>query len=213
VKLAIFDLDGTLLCGNSWRVYLNRSLRRNPLRVPVVVWALARRALGLLDGRGLREVTLAPLIGLNVDAVRTAGAELVAARLLARIRPLARREVERCRAEGHELVLATGAFDFIAQVLAGELGVSHVICTQLEYDQDGRCAGRIRGEEMRGKAKAEAVRAMFAGQTVDWRSSCAFSDDMEDAPLFGLVGRPVFVIGAKARATRAVGQIERVNWG
>lgn len=208
MKLAIFDLDGTVLRGNSWRAYFWWMVRRRPGRAAGLLCALARRAVGLLDARGLREEALAPLRGLDASAVRAVGAELVAQRLSAQIRPRARQELARCVAEGHEPVLATGAFDFIAEVLAAELGIRRVVCTRLAYGENGLCEGRIQGAETRGRAKAEAVRAMFEGRSVDWAGSCAFSDDMEDAPLFALAGRPVLV----TRAAKAPEGIEVANW-
>lgn len=208
MKLAIFDLDGTVLRGNSWRVYFWWMVCRRPRHTAGLLCALARRAVGLLDGRGMREAALAPLRGLDASAVRAVGVELVARRLSAQIRPRARQEMARCATEGYEPVLATGAFDFVAEVLAAELGIRKVVCTRLEYGGDGLCAGRIQRTETRGRAKAEAVRAMFERQSVDWEGSCAFSDDMEDAPLFALVGRPVLV----TRESKAPEGIEVANW-
>jgi len=209
MRLAIFDLDGTVLRGNSWRVYFWWTVRRRPGRAAGLLCALARRAAVLLDGRGLREAALAPLRGLDAKAVRAVGAELVARRLSAQIRPQARRELARCVAEGFEPVLATGAFDFVAEALAAELGIRRVVCTRLAYGGDGLCEGRIQGVETRGRAKAEAVRAMLDGRAVDWPGSRAFSDDMEDVPLFALVGRPVLVTRAAANAPKG---IDVANW-
>lgn len=209
MKLAIFDLDGTVLRANSWRLYFRRMYRTWPSCAPAFSWGLVRRAGGVLDGRGLREVSLRPLRGMTVAEVRDTGVSLAKSELFPLVRPGAHRELARCAADGCELVLATGAFDFIAEAMACELGIRRVVCTRLDYDQAGRCTGRIMGAEARGRAKADAVSSLMAGERVDWSSSCAFSDDMEDAPLFSLVGRAVLV--GRPPAQTAI-PVETADW-
>jgi phosphoserine phosphatase len=66
------------------------------------------------------------------------------------------------------------------------------VCSHVAY-ADGKCLGRIAGDETRGPIKAESICAHFAGRAVDWPGSRAYSDDIEDAPLWALVGNPVMV--------------------
>lgn len=213
MRLAIFDLDGTVLRGNSWHAYFGWMLHRHPSAAPGLLWALGRRAAGLLDGRGLRDVALRPLCGMLDEEVRAMGEELVVRRLIQTIRPRARHELARRVEEGCVPVLATGAFDFIAMPIADELGMAHVVCTRLGFDGDRRCAGCIRGEETRGRKKAAALEALFVEASVDWKRSCAFSDDLEDAPLFALVGRPVLVTARRIDPTQLPLGVETMNWG
>lgn len=203
MRLAIFDLDGTVLRGNSWRIYFWWIMRRRPVCAPVLLWALVCRLVRLMDGRGLRGASLRPLRGLNEAEVRALGEALVAERLRAEIRPVAREAIARSRAVGAELVLATGAFDFLARPLAAELGIRRVLCTRLAFTEDRRCLGEISGPELRGAAKAEAVASLPGDEPVDWALSTAFSDDLEDMPLFAMVGDAVWVRPA-AKATGAV---------
>lgn len=192
MKHAIFDLDGTILAVNSWPAYYRRCWTLRPVGAPKLIWATALRALGVLDGRGLREVALGCLRGKSRDAVREAGQKLWAESLRNWVRPAARLEIERRRAAGYAVGVATGAFDFIAEAAARDLGLEVWAGTRLEYS-GGLCSGRIHGAETRGEAKAAAVRAALAGRDVDWAGSIAFSDDWEDLPLWRMTGDAVWV--------------------
>ena len=192
MRLAIFDLDGTVLRCNSWRVFYGWTLRHHPARAPGLLIKLAARRLRLIGGRTLREATLRSLAGLDSQTVAQIGRRISSERLVGCVRAEARREIERARAEGMIPVIATGAFDFLAAPLAATCGISAIVCSRVAFI-DGKCAGRIEGEETRGTAKADALRAHFVGHDVEWARSRAYSDDVEDAPLWALVGEPVMV--------------------
>jgi len=208
MRLAIFDLDGTVLRCNSWHEFYGWTVQRHPLRAPALILRLAARRLRLIDGRNLREAALRSLVGLDAEAVARIGRKVCEERLLGGVRPVAGREIARARAEGATPVLATGAFDFLARTLGTSLGISEVVSSQLAY-ANGRCLGRIEGEETRGAAKAEKLRAHFAGREIDWAASRAYSDDVEDAPLWSLVGEPVMV----ASGGRLPPRVRREIWG
>lgn len=196
MRLALFDLDGTVLRGNSWQEYFWWTLRQRPGLAPGWLARLVLRRARLLGADDLRRAALQPLCGCDAGAVEVLGRRVFDERLRALIRPMARREIARCAAEGGEPVLATAAFDFLAEPVAAELGIREVVGTRLEYI-GGVCQGRWLEPEPRGPAKAVAVRNHFAGRTVEWARSRAFSDDLIDRPLLALVGEPVLVAGAR----------------
>lgn len=198
MRLAIFDLDGTVLRGNSWRVYFWWVLWNQPGSALSMFRVLAARAAGRIEGREMREAAVRRLAGLDELGLRALGERLADEKLRALFRPAALQEVSRRRADGYELVLATGAFDFLAEPLADALGISRVICTRLERDESGKATGRIQGSEVRGSRKADMIKEEFADEVVDWRASCAFSDALEDEPLFALVGLPFWINGGGA---------------
>lgn len=198
MRVAIFDLDGTVLRVNSWQVFYWWMLGFRPLAAPRLLAWLAARRLGLVEGRALREATLTTLRGADAATVEEIGRQVCRERLIPAVRPEARRAVARARAEGCEPVLATAAFDFLARPVADELGIGEVICSTIAF-ADGKCLGRFAGLETRGTAKAEAVRARFTHRGIEWNASRAYSDDAEDEPLWSLVGDPVFVSATGTR--------------
>jgi HAD superfamily hydrolase (TIGR01490 family) len=211
MRLALFDLDGTVLRGNSWHEYFWWTARNRPALAPGLLARLAMRCVGLMRPDTLRAAALRPLGGLETAAVAEFGARVCAERLRALVRPVAREEIARARADGCEPVLATGAFDFLAKPLAAELSVREIVCTRLDYAGE-ICLGRVAGVEARGRAKADAVRERFAGREVDWARSRAYSDDVEDAPLFALVGEPVLVARGTIRPVSLPANVKVADW-
>jgi phosphatidylglycerophosphatase C len=211
MRLALFDLDGTVLRGNSWQLYFWWLVRARPLLAPGLVGRLALRAAGGLSGRALREAALRPWRGASPAELAAVGRRMLDKRLLAEVRPAARREIARAIADGCEPVLATAAFDFLAAAVAEELGVREVVSTRLEF-AGGRFTGRIAGTELRGDAKAAVVCARFTGREVDWAASRAFSDEVEDTPLFRLVGEPVLVARGAVRPPGLPANVRVADW-
>jgi putative phosphoserine phosphatase/1-acylglycerol-3-phosphate O-acyltransferase len=192
MRLALFDLDGTVLRGNSWQSFYWWTLRQSPARAPGLLSRLLLRRARLIDARTLQLAALQTLRGLDATAVAGFGRRMFDERLRAMIRPAARCEIARRIDEGCTVVLATAAFDFLAAPIAEDLGIKHVVATQIEFSND-TCIGTMRLPEPRGPAKAAAVRAKFTGADVDWLASCAYSDELEDLPLLSLVGTPVCI--------------------
>jgi len=211
MRLAIFDVDGTLLRGNSWQAYFWWAVGEWPAAAPGLLARLVARKAGLMTAEALREAALRPLWGKSRAEVDAIGRRVFAGRLRRQLREAARREVRRVKEEGFVPVLATGAFDFLAERVAEEFGVAEVVSTRLEYE--GRhCAGRIRGVETRREAKAAAVRGHFAGRPVEWAESRAYSDDEEDAPLWELVGEKVLVCSREHERAEAPDGVNVAVW-
>jgi putative phosphoserine phosphatase/1-acylglycerol-3-phosphate O-acyltransferase len=211
MRLAVFDLDGTVLRGNSWQEYFWWTLRSHPCRAPALLALLFLRQLRLIEARTLKNAALRTLRGASAAKVAALGERIFRERLNPTLRGIARTEVARARADGCELVLATGAFDFLARPVAAELGIAHVLCTRVEMHADV-CAGRIDGTEVRGTIKAEALKSHFADRPVDWAGSRAFSDELEDLPLLSLVGTPTFVARSGVRPDGLPAHIPVVGW-
>jgi HAD superfamily hydrolase (TIGR01490 family) len=192
MKVAIFDFDGTLLCGNSWQLLFWWMLRRHPGRTPGLLVGLVLRRLRLMSARQLKERLLSGLRGLNEKEVGKFGKDFFGQVLAPRLCPAGLREIESCRESGCEIVLITGAFDFVVQPLVDAQKILHWRATCLEYEQ-GCCTGRILGPELVGEEKPAAVRAMFSGREVDWAGSRAYGDEPADLPVLSLVGRPCYI--------------------
>lgn len=192
-RAAIFDLDRTLLAGASG---------------PVITHHL--RASGVLSGRSLPGegaiYRIFDLVGENRPTmmitrqaaratagwsrtqVRAAG-EAAAEVLVERVPRRARDEIERHRADGRLLVLATTTPHDLIEPLADRLGFDAVVATRYR-EVDDVYTGGIDGEFVWGRGKERAVRSWAAESDVDLASSAAYSDSWYDIPLLSMVGEP-----------------------
>lgn len=193
MRLALFDIDGTLVAGSTerrfWR-YLLRRGQQGPRQVLAGLWFLLRH--WPLDGAASIKRNKAYLVGLAVDRVATLAAEFVAADVLPNLRAPV---VERLRAHQHSgdtVVLLSGTLEPIARSLAAALGVREVSATVC-HQRDGRYTARPPEVHPFGATKLDLARRLAASLGADLREAAAYGDSHHDLPLLRAVGAPVAV--------------------
>ena len=90
---------------------------------------------------------------------------------------------------GHTVVIATSATRFQVGPLVRQLGVEHLLCTELEAE-DGILTGRLAGRTLWGPGKIAAVQAFAAGHGIDLAASHGYANGDEDVPFLQAVGHP-----------------------
>jgi phosphatidylglycerophosphatase C len=215
VRLAVFDLDGTITRHDTLAPYaLGFVLRRRPWRLAALVLvlpALLGYALGLLDRGGLKSVFIRATLGgsRRQDLERWTAAFVD--RLLARgLFPQAMAAIGAHARAGDRLVLLSASTDLYVPAVARALGFQEAICTGLRWDGE-RLDGRLATPNRRGEEKArcvEALRARHPGiETV------AYGNAASDLAHLKLVERGLLVNGsAAARAAAARAGVARGSW-
>jgi putative phosphoserine phosphatase/1-acylglycerol-3-phosphate O-acyltransferase len=87
------------------------------------------------------------------------------------------------------VALATSATRYQAAPLADDLGVAHVLCSEVELVQ-GNFSGFFAGEVLWGPAKARAVSGLASRERVDLARSYGYANGDEDVPFLEIVGNP-----------------------
>ncbi len=197
---SFFDVDGTLVRTNLLHptvFYLAN--QNNPLRS---LGELARAALGgprMARGRDARPpaVQRAALRGVRGHLARTACCSSPTRRSTRVIKPAiypgARDLVDPCRDKGHDVVLVSGALDFLMERLAKHLGATG------HYRQPPGDQGRLRDRQApaprrrRPREGAPHPRARAAAHGHDLDECFAYSDSYSDVPMLSVVGHPAAV--------------------
>lgn len=201
--IVVSDMDGTLATVDTWRgvhawILANHSSpaarRFVKVRLPRVALAKA----GVLDMERFRarwlEEQAALLRGLAAARLPEMGEWVVAQHLWpARRQPAidavaAAADAARNAHPGARLVLASGAFQPVADAFARRVGADVALGTPLEV-RDGVATGRLERPTQAGEAKAAAVLAEAGGGEV----LVAFGDTVADIPLLQLATRSVAV--------------------
>ncbi len=91
----------------------------------------------------------------------------------------------------HTVIIASSATRPQVEAAAEELGVDHIICTEMEIGDDGRYTGRISGPIRWGEGKADGVTEFAEEHGIDLAESFAYSNGGEDVPFLETAGRPV----------------------
>lgn len=196
--LALFDLDGTLLPGDSDHAF-GEFLIREGLADPV---AHRRRndaffeqyQQGRLDIDAYVEFCTAPWRGLPAPALAALQRRFVDEVIAPELHPAALALVRRHQEAGDRVAIVTATNDFVTRPVAERFGVATLIATELERDGEGRVTGAIRGVPAFRDGKIERVAQWLAGQGLGlerFERSVFYSDSTNDLPLLERVTHPV----------------------
>ena len=196
-QLALFDLDNTLLTGDSddeWFNFLAAEGALDRAAGEAAKEDMVRRyregSVGTLE---FCEYFLQLFVPHDMPALLAWREKYIREWIVPRIPDSARRLLDNHR-DGL-LVIATATNRFITEPIAKELGVEHLIATEPEM-RDGRFTGRVAGTPSFREGKALRAREWLAarGQALgDFSESWFYSDSINDRPLLELVTHPVAV--------------------
>ena len=201
MDVAIYDLDKTLLRKATFTPFLLFAARRTApwrlLLAPFWILMMLGYRLGLYDRTSLKRAGMKLMLGrLSPQRlsqigeafadwrVETSGWNHAVIDLL-----------ERDRATGRRLVVATAAFEFYAAYFAGRLGIDTVIATM--WDGENIYGGNCYGQE-----KYRRVQKWADLPLSDLRFRFV-SDSFADAPLLDAASEAVFVTSSKSKAREA----------
>ena len=189
---AFFDFDGTLIHGYSAALYFrqrlgNRSVSPQELIGTLVeVFNMQQRG---HDVTRLVDVGLGALRGTSLTDLEELGQQLFRSRISGQLYPDARRLVRAHLRAGHTVALASSATRFQAQAAAEDLGIEHLLVTEVEI-LDGIVTGRVDGPILWGPGKAAAVETFAHEHGLDLGESYAYGNGGEDVLYLETVGRP-----------------------
>ncbi len=193
---AFFDVDRTLLAGFSAGAFMKDRWSRRE----VDLRNMAEATLGALKfGTGRTsfpsfiEETSTNLTGLTREELLEEGQRIFDKHLITDIYPESRALVEAHHARGHTVVIVSSATHFQVDALAEELGIEHVLCTELEFDDGGRFTGRVQRPAVWQQGKADVARSFASNHDIDLAESFFYTDSHDDLSLLDLVGKPRLV--------------------
>lgn len=197
MKLALFDLDNTLLAGDSdyeWAQFLidRGVLDRERYEARNREFYDQYKA-GTLDIYEFLDFQLKPLAQHPRATLDAWHADYMKSRILPMIRDTARELVARHRDETRVLITATNSF--VTAPIASEFGIEHLIATDPEQ-RDGRFTGGVHGLPCFREGKVTRLEAWLAERGESIKSvikSTFYSDSHNDLPLLEQVSHPVAV--------------------
>jgi len=190
---AFFDMDGTLLQGESQLAFLVWCWRRGiaprwrALRV-IVVYMLYLSGIER-DAVRLRQVGFELFKGLDVSKINWAGEEFFKIHLQSRIRRRTRALVRSHQEAGHLLALVTSASEQVARPFANSLGIEILVATHLK-SKNGIFTGERQKPEPYAFEKQGLVLKICEEQGICAESSYAYSDHHSDLAFLEAVGYP-----------------------
>ena len=196
MTLAIFDLDHTLINGDSdylWGEYMvehgivdeqayrsrNEAFYRDYQR-------------GTLDNDQYLKFALEPLTHHSIEALHAWRADYVEKWIRPLIAPGALPLLQQHRERGHDLLMISATHLFVSEPIAQLLGIPTVLATEPEI-VDNRYTGRFLGTPTYQQGKVVALREWLDGSGHDLVGSYFYSDSLNDLALLEQVDNPIAV--------------------
>jgi phosphatidylglycerophosphatase C len=179
--LAVFDLDGTLVRGDSFLPFLlSYALHHGRYQaLPAFPLYCGLYVCKILSDRTAKERLIRAVCRAQPMPKLAAHAEWFCDTWLqTHLRPSAVERLRFHQKEGHRVILLSASPDLYVPVIARRLGIPEVICTQVAA-QDGHCTGLLRGENCKGDAKVRLLQAHLGTERPP-ASSSAYGDQSHD---------------------------------
>ncbi len=195
-KLTIFDLDNTLIGGDSDHLWGEFLIAQG------LVDASTHRAQndafyqqyqqGNLDILAYQHFVLKPLIAFSQTELAQLHERFMAEFIEPIMLPKAIDLVAQHRDQGHTLLIITATNEFITQPIAQRLGIAHLIGTKPDI-KNGRFTGEVAGIPSFQEGKILRLKDWLKSQEPQLELSHFYSDSHNDLPLLKRVPNPVAV--------------------
>lgn len=157
-----------------------------------VFWWVLLYTLNVIDAPRVAKRALARTRGLPEVVLATRCDDWMRRDVLRHLCDAGRVAVRMHQQRGDLVAIATGATMPSALPLARELGIEHIVATELEV-HEGVLTGQVIEPLAYGEGKLIKARALLDLHGIDLRDTTFYSDSATDLPLLEAVGQPVAV--------------------
>lgn len=201
---AIFDLDGTLYDGHIWLALKRHHETHGIKRAALYTYMLSHMALWPLYRWSLLSETrfyklwgrhMPWLVGgLTLEEADQVFHWVTEEEVMPNLRQDILSVLQEHQARGHHVILLSGTFQPLLQVIGRRLGVEDVVGTELAV-RDGRYTGNIVPPVCMAEGKAQRLQSFvdMGHQEINLSASYAYADGPIDLPVLELVGHAAAV--------------------
>lgn len=196
MKLAIFDLDNTLIAGDSdhaWGEFLVAQ------GLVDGVWYKAQNdkfyadyCTGQLDIIAYSEFVFGFLAQHDMSYLQQLHQQFMAQVIQPIMLPKAQALIQQHRDAGDFLLIITATNRFITQPIGEALGISELLATEPQQ-QVGRYTGKVEGVPCYKEGKITRYQAWLAAKNMRFEQVYFYSDSHNDLPLLKIVDTPIAV--------------------
>jgi HAD superfamily hydrolase (TIGR01490 family) len=194
-RAALFDMDRTLVRIDTATLYVRyqratgQATWRDALRV---AWWMLQYTAGVIDAPAVAEKALRSFRGKEESWLAQTCEQWFPEYVLEHVCAQGREAVRRHREAGDHVAIVTGATPYAARPLARELGIDHVVCTELELD--GGCfTGQVVPPLGYGHGKVTLAERLAERLGFSLEDSVFYTDSITDLPLLERVRERVIV--------------------
>lgn len=197
MKLAIFDLDETLIAGDSASLWLEYLVARKLTSADILAQEqglMAAYYQGLLDMDAYMALTLAPIRYWPAEHLTPLITDFVRHNILPLVYSDAQARLNWHLNQGHTVVIISATGEHLVKPIARALGVHHAIGIMLER-KNGIYTGLTQGVYSYQEGKLTRLQQWLQQQDATPTVSYGYSDSLNDLPLLEYVDRAAVVNG------------------
>lgn len=206
MALAIFDLDHTLLAGDSdlaWGEYLAANNYVDAEAYTQKNEEFFEQYLrGEMDIMAFLEFALEPLASNDLETLRRWHKTFMTERIQPMLQVKAKALLQKHRDQGDTLLIITATNSFVAGPICQLHGVDDFIATEPEF-LNGRYTGKVSGTPSYQGGKIIRLNAWLEENNMSLKGSYGYSDSNNDLPLLQAVENPCVVDGDKKLVAHA----------
>jgi len=196
MSLSIFDLDNTLLNGDSdylWGQFLvEQGIVDGPTYEKKNQDFYDQYKQGTLDIFEFLQFSLKPLSENRIETLNSWREQFMQEKILPIILDKARQLVDEHRQKGNTLMIITATNRFVTQPIAENFGIPYLLATEPEMSQ-GQYTGMVQGTPCFQDGKVTRLQQWLTDNSGTLDDSWFYSDSHNDIPLLEIVTHPVAV--------------------
>ena len=196
-ELLIFDLDNTLLAGDSdrkWGIFLSEQKIVDESYLDESERFYNNYYEGSLDIDGFLSFCLKPLVANDMAKLLKLREQFIEEKIRPIVTKTGKELINQAHAEGKKVIIATATNDFVTRPIADIFDVSVLIATEFEI-KDNAFTGRVVGGPCFRGGKLNKVNKWINDNNFDLSQASFYSDSFNDLPLLERVKKPVIVDG------------------
>ena len=194
--LALFDLDNTLIAGDSdhlWGDFMVTEGLVDPDKHKALNEHYYRQyQQGQLDIDEYLSFALGPMAGMTPETLSALQDKFLKKHVEPILLDAAFDLLQAHRVKGDTLIIITATNTLVTQPIADRLGVEHLIGCEAEL-KDGRYTGKPEGVPSFGEGKVRRIKTWCAEHQILFEDAVFYSDSHNDLPLLREVARAIAV--------------------
>ncbi|MBP1745332.1 MAG: HAD-superfamily hydrolase [Firmicutes bacterium] len=210
-SIVVFDLDGTLIKGQSQRLFLNYVFKKRMIgSLPyarIISWFVLRKIGIAHHPRKTMEYGFRFLQGLDTSQFDRMIGDFFSKSLQHAFFRNAKELVQKHNNGRSEIMLVSNAIEPIVKKAGSHLGIKNCVGTKLEI-KNNKLTGKIAGNIMLGFNKIHPIKSHVANNNLTLADSWAYSDHISDLPVMEMVSNPVAVNPERNLHRKAINR----NW-
>ncbi|KZZ64375.1 phosphoserine phosphatase [Oleiphilus sp. HI0130] len=211
MALAIFDLDNTLIAGDSDHLWGEFLVEKNIVDAELFKQKNDEFYQDYVDGKldiyKYIEFSLSPLAENDIATLDALHEEFMAAIIRPIMLAKAKQLIEEHRKKGDTLLVITATNRFVTEPIVNEFGIDNLLAIEVEQ-VNGRYTGKSTGVPSFKEGKVTRLQDWLKETGHDLHGAYFYSDSHNDIPLLELVDTPMVVDGDEQLLDHA----KQKNW-